>query len=71
MDLAYAMLDLLIREHQIAGEQKLETSNIFNREVIEEANKSCAQSNKKSKSPFEKNVLKYLNLFPRSPVLLK
>jgi hypothetical protein len=33
---------ILVVKHEMVGEEKLETSNILNTNVIEEGNKTCA-----------------------------
>ena len=60
---------LLFLEHEIVRQQKFTTSNILNSYVVEEANESCNQTNKKAQCPFEDNILKYLDLSSGPPVL--
>lgn len=62
---------LLILEHEIVGKQELEASYVLDRKVIEETDYTGTQPNKECQSPFENNVLEYLDLLSWSPVLLE
>ena len=59
------------RQHHVGGDNKLQTCNVFNCKVVEEAHKTDKKSNKETESPFHEYVLENLDLPIIPPILLE